>query len=48
MQVQQLYERVTANIISEIEAGNLPPWLKPWKGGRRTGIIPINASTKIH
>ena len=45
MRVQDLYDRVTQQIISEIEAGNLPPWLKPWKDGRRTGIIPVNAST---
>lgn len=46
MSIQQLYEQVTRNIISEIEAGNLPPWLQPWKSGRRGGIIPINAVTK--
>lgn len=46
MSVQQLYERVTQTIISEIEAGRLPPWLQPWKAGRRGGIIPINAVTK--
>src|SRR3954452_19539000 len=48
MQMQQLYAAVTNNIIAEIEAGNLPPWLKPWKEGRRTGIIPINGATKRH
>lgn len=48
MHISALYESVTNNIIREIEAGNLPPWLKPWKGGRRTGIIPINAATKRH
>ncbi|ABE61202.1 antirestriction protein [Nitrobacter hamburgensis X14] len=46
MGVQQLYEQVTRTIISEIEAGNLPPWLQPWKAGKRGGIIPINAVTK--
>jgi antirestriction protein ArdC len=46
MSVQDLYTRVTQNIISEIEAGNLPPWLQPWKSGKRGGIIPINAVTK--
>lgn len=45
MRVNEIYERVTNNIISEIEAGNLPPWLKPWKQGKRTGVMPINAST---
>jgi antirestriction protein ArdC len=42
MNVQELYARVTQNIISEIEAGNLPPWLKPWKQGRRTGAREID------
>jgi antirestriction protein ArdC len=48
MRVQDLYEKVTSNIIAEIEAGNLPPWLKPWKRGKTTGIIPVNASTNAH
>lgn len=48
MHVKELYERVTNQIVSEIEAGNLPPWLKPWKQQRRTGIIPVNASTHNH
>ena len=46
MSVQDLYSRVTNTIISEIEAGNVPPWLQPWKSGKRGGIIPINAVTK--
>src|SRR5689334_6499824 len=45
MSVQQLYERVTNNIIREVEAGNPPPWLSPWRTGRRSGIIPTNAIT---
>lgn len=48
MKLTELYEGVTKNIIREIEAGNLPPWLLPWKKGRTTGIIPVNASTKAH
>jgi antirestriction protein ArdC len=48
MKVHELYEKVTNNIISEIEAGSLPSWLKPWKSGHKTGIVPINASTKAH
>lgn len=48
MKVHELYERVTQNIITEIEAGNLPPWLLPFKKSTRTGIIPINASTGAH
>jgi antirestriction protein ArdC len=46
LSIQQLYTRVTRTIISEIEAGNLPVWLQPWKQGKRGGIIPINAVTK--
>jgi antirestriction protein ArdC len=46
LSVQQLYQKVTDDIIREIEAGNLPPWLQPWKSGKRGGIIPINAVTK--
>jgi antirestriction protein ArdC len=45
MGVQHIYERVTKQIIEEIEAGNPPPWLKPWKT-RRTGILPVNAISK--
>lgn len=46
MKAQELYDRVTNNIVSEIEAGKLPPWLKPWKSSRRTGILPVNVATK--
>lgn len=46
MSLQTLYDKVTQNIIQEIETGNLPPWLKPWKDGRRGGIVPVNAVTK--
>lgn len=45
MRVQELYERTTNKIIADIEAGNLPPWLLPWKKSKRTGIIPLNAAT---
>ena len=45
MSIQKLYERVTSNIVNEIEAGNSPPWLKPWKQTRRGGIMPVNAVT---
>jgi len=45
MRAQDLYSRITQQIIDEIEGGNLPPWLKPWKQGKRTGIMPVNAST---
>lgn len=48
MRVQELYERTTNKIIADIESGNLPPWLLPWKKGKRTGIIPINAASGHH
>jgi antirestriction protein ArdC len=46
LKIAELYQKVTNSIIAELEAGNLPPWLKPWREGRRTGIIPINAATR--
>lgn len=48
MRVKELYEKVTQGIINDLETGNLPIWLKPWKSGRRTGIIPVNAKTMLH
>jgi antirestriction protein ArdC len=45
VKVHDLYEKVTRNIIAEIEAGNLPPWLLPFKRSKRTGIMPVNAYT---
>jgi len=48
VKVQEIYERVTNKIITDIEAGNLPPWLLPWKRGIRTGIVPVNAATGSH
>ncbi len=48
MKVQELYEKTTNKIIADIEAGNLPPWLLPWKRGKRTGIVPVNAKTGAH
>jgi antirestriction protein ArdC len=46
LSVQQLYERVTNQIIADMEKGDLPVWLQPWKSGKRGGIISINAVTK--
>lgn len=45
MGVQDLYAKVTNQIIADIEKGDLPVWLQPWKSGRRGGIIPVNAVT---
>ena len=44
MKMSDLYASVTNRIVAELEAG-APPWVKPWKDGRRTGIMPQNAAT---
>jgi antirestriction protein ArdC len=44
MKMASLYETVTQRIIKELEAG-APPWIKPWKDGKTTGIMPQNAAT---
>lgn len=46
MSIHDLYAKVTNDIIRAIEAGDAPPWLCPWKQGKRGGMIPINAVTK--
>src|SRR4051812_34600146 len=48
MKIEALYQNVTNSIIRDIEAGNLPIWLKPWKQGKRTGILPVNAATNAN
>jgi antirestriction protein ArdC len=44
MQASDLYEKVTNQMIAELEKGAVP-WVKPWKGGNG-GIMPINAATR--
>ena len=46
MKVQDLYAQTTARIISELEAGT-PPWVRPWKDSRVSGIgmLPSNLVT---
>jgi antirestriction protein ArdC len=44
MRVQELYDKVTQQIIRDLEAGTIP-WTKPWKS-KRGGIMPHNAVTK--
>ena len=44
MKIAAVYEAVTRSIIAELEQG-AAPWVKPWKGGARTGIMPANAVT---
>ena len=44
MNIAAVYESVTRSIIAELEQG-AAPWVKPWKGGDRVGIMPANAVT---
>jgi antirestriction protein ArdC len=44
MSVNALYESVTASIIRQMETGTVP-WIRPWKLGKRAGIMPQNASS---
>jgi antirestriction protein ArdC len=43
MQASDLHEKVTNQMIAELEKGTVL-WVKPWKGGNG-GILPINAAT---
>jgi len=47
MKIAALYESVTQSIIAELEKG-CAPWTQPWKAGKRTGIMPMNAITGHH
>jgi antirestriction protein ArdC len=38
MQASELYEKVTNQIIADLEKG-VAPWVKPWKGGNGGGIM---------
>jgi antirestriction protein ArdC len=38
-----LYEKVTNQMIAELEKGAVP-WVKPWNDGNGGGIMPINAA----
>jgi antirestriction protein ArdC len=44
VKVHELYDTVTNRIIKELEAG-AAPWVKPWKNGPATGILPHNGAT---
>ena len=44
MKIADLYKSVTASIIKDLEAG-AAPWVKPWKNGKTTGIMPHNGAT---
>lgn len=47
MKTQELYQSVTARIITDLENGT-PPWEQPWKNGHNHpfGIMPFNVVTK--
>lgn len=47
MNIAAVYEAVTQSIVAELEQG-AAPWVKPWKGGKRVGIMPMNAVTGHH
>ncbi len=47
MKIAAVYRHVTQSIIAELEQG-AAPWVKPWKGGGRVGIMPTNAITGHH
>jgi antirestriction protein ArdC len=36
---RDVYQEVTDAIVSRIEAGQLPPWLQPWKAGHAAGPV---------
>ena len=44
MKIADIYREVTNTIIKELEQG-AAPWIKPWKSGKRVGIMPVNAIT---
>jgi antirestriction protein ArdC len=44
MQASELYEKVTNQIVADLEKGAVP-WVKPWKNGNGGGIMPVNAAT---
>ena len=47
MNIAAVYENVTKSIIAELEGGTAP-WVKPWKAGKRVGIMPANAISGHH
>ena len=42
MTAKDLYTEVTSQIVNALEAGNLPPWRKPWVAGG--GFLPLRHS----
>jgi antirestriction protein ArdC len=44
MRITDLYASVTQSIVRELEAG-AAPWLRPWRNGRTSGLMPQNYVT---
>ena len=46
----RLYQEVTDKIVRQLESGDVPMWLKPWKVSTRNGagLLPINTVTGRH
>jgi antirestriction protein ArdC len=45
MHIHDLYKSITQSIIAELEKG-AAPWIRLWKDGNRTGIMPVNYGTR--
>jgi len=45
-----LYQEVTDKIVRQLEGGDVPPWLKPWRTSHANGagLLPINTVTGRH
>jgi antirestriction protein ArdC len=50
MHITDLYTSVTDKIVRQLESGDVPMWLKPWKVSTRNGagLLPINTVTGRH
>jgi antirestriction protein ArdC len=44
LKIHDLYQQVTNRIIADLAAGT-PTWIKPWRNGKRVGIMPANAAS---
>lgn len=42
---QDIYQQFTDRIVTMLEAGQLPPWRKPWTGASPDGFVPRNAAS---
>lgn len=42
---QDIYQQFTDRIVAMLEAGELPPWCKPWKSDGPDGFVPRNVSS---